>query len=100
MDVCCNDIDKLIEVSKDLVILDVRSKEEFKENHLSQAINIPVDELKDRYLELSVDKAVLVYCSLGYRSIRAANILVEKGFSVYNMKDGYDLYLKNEGSTQ
>jgi len=79
-----------------LVILDVRSKEEFDSGHFDHAINIPVDEVKDRLIELNNISPILVYCGLGYRSIRAANILFEHGFDVFNLKEGYEVYLDKE----
>ena len=80
-------------MTDDLVIVDVRSKEEFDSGHFDGAINIPVDVLKDRYVELDTSSPILVYCGLGYRSIRASNILVEKGYEVFNLEEGYQAYL-------
>ncbi len=44
--------EKLIEKNDELLILDVRSANEFKESRISNAINIPVDELEGEIYEL------------------------------------------------
>ena len=49
--------------SKQVLILDVRTEEEFVTGHISNAINIPVEELEYRLEELSnKEEIILVYC--------------------------------------
>ena len=58
---------------KEYIIIDVRSRREFRENHLKGAINIPLPEVKrniERYVK-DKSKKILVYCEYGERSIRA-----------------------------
>lgn len=83
--------------TKKLVILDVRSAGEFNGTrgknygHLKNAINIPIDELSGKLNSLKdkKDQPVLVYCSHGVRSVRAAVLLNKAGFKhIYNMKEG------------
>ncbi|MCL2130375.1 MAG: rhodanese-like domain-containing protein [Treponema sp.] len=72
---------------KDLVVLDVRTPEEFREKHINGAILIPDFELKDRAeKELPVkDKVILVYCRSGRRSANAAGVLAGLGYvNVYD----------------
>jgi hypothetical protein len=47
----------------DVVIVDVRSKEEFAEGHVPGAVSIPWEEMEDRYPELPRDKEVITYCA-------------------------------------
>lgn len=47
----------------EMVILDVRSKEEFDQGHIPGAISIPWEEIKDRYTELPRDKEIVTYCA-------------------------------------
>lgn len=70
-----------------VVILDVRTEEEFVTGHIINAINIPIDELEYRLEELkSVNKKILVYCKSGARSIFACEILDNAGFiQIYNI---------------
>jgi len=77
---------KIITNDEDYIILDVRTQDEYNEGHLDKALLIPVDELKGRLGELPKDKPIIVYCRSGARSNRAANILIENGFTeVYDM---------------
>jgi phage shock protein E len=77
---------EIIKNNQDYIILDVRTKEEFNEGHLEDAILIPVSELESRLDELPKDKPIIVYCRSGVRSRNAANMLVENGFiQIYDM---------------
>ncbi|WP_195265315.1 rhodanese-like domain-containing protein [Clostridium sp. 1001275B_160808_H3] len=82
---------KLIKDKKDLLILDVRRPNEFKESKIINSINIPVDELEWELDEIEgyKDKPILVYCKVGMRSSVACSILEEEGFSnLYNLRGG------------
>lgn len=73
--------------NEEVIILDVRTEEEFVTGHIVNAINIPVDDLEYRLDELQ-DKGskMLVYCKSGTRSVIACEILEANGFAnVYNM---------------
>lgn len=62
-------------------ILDVRTPAEFAEGHYANAVNLPVQQLKERLAEAGPkDKPVLVYCRSGHRSAMAKKILVENGW--------------------
>ena len=75
------------------IILDVRSRREFKETHLNGAINIPLSELKknaNKYLQ-DKNRKILVCCEYGVRSKQAAEILENLGYTqVYNLKGGLE----------
>lgn len=65
------------------VLLDVRTVAEYTQEHLTDAVNIPVEDLEERMQdELERDVAVVVYCETGTRSERAAEILRRAGFQV------------------
>lgn len=69
------------------LFLDAREKEEYQVSHLPGAINIGYDRLNLKTVK-NVDKSrpVVVYCTVGYRSERAAQKLRKKGFTnVYNL---------------
>ncbi len=77
--------------AKNVLLLDVRTKEEFSEEHIKNALNIPVQELEKRLDELKKYKnfEIIVYCRSGARSRRASEILVKNGFKfVYNLSGG------------
>ncbi len=65
---------------QDMILLDVRSAEEFSYGALKGAINIPLEELEDRVGELNPERPVVVYCGRGSKSLIAARLLDEKGF--------------------
>ncbi len=52
-----------LDAGADIVIVDVRSEEEFAESHIPGAISIPWEEIEDRYPELPRDKEIITYCA-------------------------------------
>ncbi|MDZ4992679.1 rhodanese-like domain-containing protein [Clostridium perfringens] len=90
-DISIEESKKLINEGEVTLILDVRNEDEFAEGHLKNAIQIPVDELKENLsdIEKFKDQLVLVYCKTGNRSADAMDILKENGFTnLVHMKDG------------
>ena len=86
----------LCETARNYLYLDVRTKKEFEGRlgHISGAINIPIDELEQRLLELDSykSKPILVYCLVSIRSVKASQLLVDNGFSdITNMLGGMDM---------
>lgn len=77
---------------KDAIALDVRTEYEYKHGHVEGFINIPVDELRERYGELDKKKKIYLMCRTGLRSYIAYQILSAEGFQVYNFSGGYRLY--------
>ncbi len=81
-------IDKMTEIKElmgqeEYIIVDVRTKEEYEEGHLLDAINIPVDQILES--DLSKDKMIFVYCKSGNRSNNAYQTLKKLGYRVYDM---------------
>ena len=73
-------------------ILDVRTLEEFEDEHFPNAVCIPVNELPGRLGEIPRDRSVIVYCASGSRSAFAARILKSAGYpDVINAGGLYDL---------
>jgi len=74
------------------ILLDVRTREEYAKGSLEGAVNIPLDELRERISELDESKPVYVFCQVGFRGYIAARILGQNGFeNVYNLSGGYRL---------
>lgn len=65
--------------SQEVVILDVRTVEEFNEGHIEHAINIPLADIES--ITLDQEQTILVYCRSGSRSKQASAILAEKGYT-------------------
>ncbi len=77
----------------DNFILDVRTKTEFEAGHIAGAVNIPLDELRQRLDELPSEKAIYLYCQIGLRGYLATRILLQSGFpEVYNLSGGFRLW--------
>ena len=74
---------------EETILLDVRTETEFANGYLPGALNIPVDELRQRMSELDKEKLILVYCQVGLRGYIASRILSQNGFRVKNMTGGY-----------
>lgn len=63
-------------------IIDVRTADEFEDEHYPKARNIPVNEIPSRLDEIGAkDKPVIVYCASGARSAMAARLLKANGFA-------------------
>ena len=63
-------------------IVDARTAEEFAEEHYPNALNIPVDQLRQRLNELSSkDTPIVLYCATGSRSAYAARLLKSAGYT-------------------
>ena len=74
------------------MIIDVRSPQEYKEDHLDGAISIPEYEIRKKIENRIPDKnkSIVVYCSSGGRSKKAQKLLKKLGYNhVYNLYEGY-----------
>ncbi|ACA88333.1 FAD-dependent oxidoreductase [Shewanella woodyi] len=75
------------------VLLDVRNPGELlKAGSIAGAINIPLDQLRERLNELPRDREVLVFCQVGLRGHVAYRMLVNHGFKVRNLSGGFKTY--------
>lgn len=73
-------------------ILDVRTREEYRQGALSNSLNIPLDNLNNNLSKLKKDKPIIAVCASGMRSRSAVSILKSKGFSeVYNGGSWFNL---------
>jgi NADPH-dependent 2,4-dienoyl-CoA reductase/sulfur reductase-like enzyme/peroxiredoxin family protein/rhodanese-related sulfurtransferase/TusA-related sulfurtransferase len=71
-----------------VTLLDVRTPEETATGMIDGAVNIPVDDLRNRMSELPKEKPVYVYCAVGLRGYVASRILMQHGYDVYNLSGG------------
>lgn len=75
------------------LLLDVRNEGELKSNgRLKDAVNIPLDGLRDRMAELPKDQPIIVSCHSGLRSYAAERILKQNGYQVKNLDGAFALY--------
>ncbi len=74
-------------------LLDVRTASEFEAGHIEGAVNIPVDELRERLKEIPTAKRIDIYCEAGLRGYLANRILRQSGYhEVFNLSGGYILW--------
>jgi rhodanese-related sulfurtransferase len=81
-----NDVEAL---SATATVVDVRDADEFEEGALPNAINIPLNSLRNRLSEVPKDREVLVYCASGQRSYNACRILTQNGYQCRNLSGAY-----------
>jgi len=92
---------RIMNSGKEVVILDVRTPEEYEKKHIPDAVLLPIDEIKKGNLELLPDKnkIILVYCWTGRRAEDSAAILADKGYKyVYSFGGLVDWTGPVEGS--
>ncbi|KAB0285294.1 CoA-disulfide reductase [Vibrio fortis] len=82
--------DEVTNLNDNQVLLDVRNPAELENvGFISGAINIPVDQLRQRMNELPKDKEIIIYCQVGLRGNVAYRQLVNNGFKARNLIGGY-----------
>ena len=85
----CSDIETILSYENNPKLIDVRTKEEYDQYHLDNAINIPYDNIKEdikTLVDVSVDTPIIVYCKSGARSEKAYSTLRGSGYShVYDL---------------
>ncbi|MDO8365157.1 MAG: FAD-dependent oxidoreductase, partial [Saprospiraceae bacterium] len=85
--------DQFEQITKDDLLIDVRTKEEYEEGHVSGALNIPVDDIRSRMNEIDRNKKIYTYCRAGLRGYLAQRILRQHGFkNIVNLAGGYQLW--------
>lgn len=86
------DAKALLDVEDDIILLDVRTPEEFAEGHLAGAKNIDYHDpnFTELIKQLDPDRKYLLYCAVGGRSGKSLKIMDEMGFKeVYNVSEGF-----------
>ncbi|MGV3028314.1 FAD-dependent oxidoreductase [Streptococcus hyovaginalis] len=74
------------------ILIDVRNPGEVVKGRFADALNIPLDHLRERLDELDHSKDYIVSCHSGLRSYIAERLLKQKGFKVRNLDGAYSLY--------
>lgn len=80
----------LLKSGEKVTLLDVRTPDEFTQEHIEGALLIPLQTL-DKNLALIANvknQKIIVYCRSGTRSVAASRILADNGFSPLNVKGG------------
>ena len=86
-------------VKNGAAVLDVRTPAEYACGHISGAMNIPLDELRNRLAELDRTKPVITYCQVGQRGYLATRILKQADYDAVNLSGGYATYCQTGAPT-
>jgi len=79
---------ELLQQDKTIKLIDVRTKEEYKEGHVKNSVNIPLNTLPQRYVSALPNKEakIFVICLSGSRAADATNFLKKAGYTdVHNI---------------
>jgi NADPH-dependent 2,4-dienoyl-CoA reductase/sulfur reductase-like enzyme/rhodanese-related sulfurtransferase len=76
------------DATEDALLLDVREKAELAVEHVPEAVNIPIGELRSRLDELPRDREILVICRSGQRAYSATRCLLQNGFDARVISGG------------
>ncbi len=83
--ITAQEVNTMIENQEEFLLVDVRTKEEYDEEHIMGAINIPLNEIESTTI-LDKESKIVVYCQSGNRSATAAKKLLKQGYlSVYDL---------------
>lgn len=78
---------KDIENSK-VILVDVRTVDEYSSGHAAYSLNVPLDEISNSYLDKN--KKLYVYCTSGGRSQMTEMLFSQKGYDVINIGGLYE----------
>jgi phage shock protein E len=91
------DADKLLKSDPKVIVLDVRTADEFKAGHIPGAQNLDFfgDDFAKRIAALDKSKTYLVHCAGGGRSAKACKVIEKEQVpSVYHLNEGFSAWEK------
>ncbi len=77
---------------RNVLIIDLRDKEEFDAGHIPTAINIPYEDLEYKKKQLSRNLLLIFYCDRGNISLLAARDLMKDGYNIKSLYGGLHAY--------
>lgn len=80
------------EINSNMLLLDVRTKEEWDFVHIKNSLHMPLDVLERNLDKIDKTKEVVVLCHHGYRAMIGAGILLKNGFNAAYMEGGIDAW--------
>ena len=92
-DITIDEAEKMMKENKKIVLIDVRSHQEYQEYHLDGALSIPLSELGTsiRKNVPNRENPIIVYCQTGNRSKKAIRVLNNLCYyNLYNIIGGLD----------
>jgi rhodanese-related sulfurtransferase len=79
---------QMIAERKDILLVDVRSEQSYKEGHIEGAVNFPLYRLSRNYAELPLDRTLVLIDDRGFRTFLAGSYLEMKGYRVLRLFGG------------
>ncbi|MBS3149327.1 rhodanese-like domain-containing protein [Candidatus Woesearchaeota archaeon] len=92
MEISAQEFHKKIQNKEDLFLLDVRTKEEYEEDNISNTILIPIKVLDTKLNEIPKNKLIITICAHGNRSLRAAQFLNAHGYKALSLEGGMEAW--------
>lgn len=79
-------VSQYVDTSATHLLVDVRTPEEFADGHIAGSVNIPLQVLNTRMIEIPTDIPVVIYCRSGNRSGQAMQILADADYTqIYDL---------------
>jgi len=81
--ISAEDAKKMMDENEDIIVLDVRTEEEYAQGHIENSVLMPDTEIEDKAEEILTDKdaVILIYCRSGRRSETATKELIDMGYA-------------------
>lgn len=89
--ISAEEVKKALDENQDVLLLDVRTSEEFAKNRIKGAINVPVDQVEDKISSFipNKERKIYIYCLSSSRSVHAVDTMQKLGYTnVYNLTSG------------
>ena len=75
-----------------VLIIDLRSHEDYMKGHIPSAINIPYENLENERHKIKRNALLILYCDRGHISLMAARDLMKYGYQIKNMHGGFQAF--------
>ena len=79
---------------KGAILIDVRSRDEYRRGHWEGAINYPEEEVTDYEKVLGKKRMIIIYCQHGSSSMQIARTLGKSGYEIATVVGGYEAMKK------
>ncbi|MBR2046838.1 MAG: rhodanese-like domain-containing protein [Agathobacter sp.] len=83
-----------LRMEKRAIVIDIRSRDAYREGHWEGAINYPEERVEDYTKVLMKKRPIIVYCQHGGSSMQLARTLGRNGYDVGSVVGGYDAMKK------
>lgn len=79
-------------MKKDMVFVDLRSREEFKEGHIGNAFCLTMEQIEAKDYYLAKEYGYILYCNHGGVSMQAAALIADGEVPVFSLVGGFSEY--------